>query len=67
VSRWDRATRVESRTPRGWRSATGRLPGASDHYDWRVWSARKTPNDLVTNSLARGDINRSVGRPLAGC
>ena len=64
-SRWDRAARVERWMTRGRRSATGRWPGASGHYDRRVRSCRKTPSEGVTAILALRAINRSLSRPLA--
>ena len=41
-------------------------PGAFGRSDQHVRSARKTPSEGITAILARGAINRSVGRPLAG-
>ena len=38
---------------------------ASGAHDLRVWSSRNLPSEGVTAILARGAINRSVGRPLA--
>jgi hypothetical protein len=57
----DHTVTVECRGTRGTHLVTGLRGGASGHADLCVRSSRRMPSEGVTASLARGDINRSVG------